>query len=276
MKKTKKSIIVAVVLALVLSIGGLSGCGSETASYPTDGGMLVLKVNPEIAIAYDSAGKVTTVEGQNDDGKKIMETYKGQDNADAKVVAKDVVNAIGEAGYFDDSKADKPRQITLEISAGSKLPNDKFLEEIIIEINRLVDSKGWAGTVKVEGDTDYGVTDYNDNTDYGTNNDGDTDYEKAQQKKAAPAPKPAPAPAKDTDYDDTDYGPNNDGVTDYDDSDYGPNSDGVTDYSDYSAPSSGGSTKPPASSGNSDYDAPDPASDYDDDVSDYDDSDYDD
>ena len=31
-------------------------------------------------------------------------------------------------------------------------------------------------------------------------------------------------------YDDTDYGPNNDGVTNYDDTDYGPNNDGVTDY----------------------------------------------
>ena len=35
-----------------------------------------------------------------------------------------------------------------------------------------------------------------------------------------------------TDYNDTDYGPNNDGVTDYNDTDYGPNNDGVTDYND--------------------------------------------
>ena len=33
-------------------------------------------------------------------------------------------------------------------------------------------------------------------------------------------------------YNDTDYGPNNDGVTDYNDTDYGPNNDGVTDYND--------------------------------------------
>ena len=68
--------------------------------------------------------------------------------------------------------------------------------------------------------TDYGpdndgITDYGD-TDYGPNNDGVTDYSEAE---------------------DTDYGPNNDGVTDYntsgiDDTDYGPNNDGVTDYDD--------------------------------------------
>ena len=55
--------------------------------------------------------------------------------------------------------------------------------------------------------TGNGSIDYND-TDYGPNNDGVTDYN------------------------DTDYGQNNDGVTDYNDTDYGQNNDGVTDYND--------------------------------------------
>ena len=55
--------------------------------------------------------------------------------------------------------------------------------------------------------TGSGSGNYND-TDYGPNNDGVTDYN------------------------DTDYGPKNDGVTDYNDTDYGPNNDGVTDYND--------------------------------------------
>ena len=60
-----------------------------------------------------------------------------------------------------------------------------------------------------------------DDTDYGPNNDGVTDYNDTDY-----------GPNNDgvTNYDDTDYGPNNDGVTDYDDTDYGPNNDGVTDY----------------------------------------------
>ena len=64
--------------------------------------------------------------------------------------------------------------------------------------------------------------DYND-TDYGPNNDGVTDYNDTDY-----------GPNNDgvTDYNDTDYGPNNDGVTDYNDTDYGPNNDGVTDYND--------------------------------------------
>ena len=62
-----------------------------------------------------------------------------------------------------------------------------------------------------------------DDTDYGPNNDGVTDYNDTDY-----------GPNNDgvTDYNDTDYGPNNDGVTDYNDTDYGPNNDGVTDYND--------------------------------------------
>ena len=70
--------------------------------------------------------------------------------------------------------------------------------------------------------TGNGSIDYND-TDYGPNNDGVTDYDDTDY-----------GPNNDgvTDYDDTDYGPNNDGVTDYNDTDYGQNNDGVTDYND--------------------------------------------
>ena len=73
-----------------------------------------------------------------------------------------------------------------------------------------------------DGATDYGVTDYDD-TDYGPNNDGVTNYDDTDY-----------GPNNDgvTNYDDTDYGPNNDGVTNYDDTDYGPNNDGVTNYDD--------------------------------------------
>ena len=62
-----------------------------------------------------------------------------------------------------------------------------------------------------------------DDTDYGPNADGITDYDDTDY---------GPNADGVTDYDDTDYGPNADGVTDYDDTDYGPNADGVTDYDD--------------------------------------------
>ena len=70
--------------------------------------------------------------------------------------------------------------------------------------------------------TSTSSTNYDD-TDYGPNNDGVTDYNDTDY-----------GPNNDgvTDYNDTDYGPGSDGVTDYNDTDYGPNNDGVTDYND--------------------------------------------
>ena len=64
-------------------------------------------------------------------------------------------------------------------------------------------------TIRIMARMQTELTDYDD-TDYGPNADGVTDY-------AEPA-----ASTDATNYDDTDYGPNADGVTDYDDTDYGP------------------------------------------------------
>ena len=114
-----------------------------------------------------------------------------------------------------------------------------------------------AGTQGGTPATGSGSTNYND-TDYGPNNDGVTDYNDTDY-----------GPNNDgvTDYNDTDYGPNNDGVTDYNDTDYGPNNDGVTDYG-------------PNNDGVTDYDdANDGDTNYDDGGSDYDreaDDDWDD
>ena len=103
-----------------------------------------------------------------------------------------------------------------------------------------------------DGATDYGVTDYDD-TDYGPNNDGVTNYDDTDY-----------GPNNDgvTNYDDTDYGPNNDGVPNYDDTDYGPNNDGVTKYDDTDyGPNNDGVTD----YSGTDYEQDDGGSDYDDD-----------
>ena len=93
-------------------------------------------------------------------------------------------------------------------------------------------------------------------TDYGPNNDGVTDYNDTDY-----------GPNNDgvTDYNDTDYGPNNDGVTDYNDTDYGPNNDGVTDYND--------TDYGPNNDGVTDYDNTDYGPNNDG-VTDYNDTDY--
>ena len=272
----KKSII-AIMMALVMSLACLTGCGQSAAANNgtelASGGVLVLSVNPEIAVEYDENGLVTGVSARNDDAMDIISNCKGLIGKETREAVTALVSAIGEAGYFVEEIEGERRQITIEIEAGSKLPHDAFLDEVVSDVRDCVNENNWNVPMDVENESDYGITDYVD-TDYGPNNDGVTDYDDTDY-----------GPDNDgvTDYDDTDYGPNNDGVTDYDDTDYGPGNDGVTDYddgqsnydgnSDYNAPVV---VAPPANSGNSDYN--DGNSNYDDGQSDYNDgqSDYND
>ncbi|MBQ8238268.1 MAG: hypothetical protein IJZ39_09005 [Oscillospiraceae bacterium] len=203
---------IACMLALVLC---LTACG-QSAAAPTggvslaDGGVLVLSVNPEIAVEYDENGTVTGVTARNDDALAIIASCEGLIGQPTRNVVTDLVTAIGDAGYFVEEVEGEGRQITLEIEPGSSLPNETFLDDVIADIRNCVSANDWTTPLVVEGESDYGMSDYVD-TDYGVGNDGFTDY------------------------DDTDYGPDNDGVTDYDhnindDTDYGEGNDGVTDY----------------------------------------------
>ena len=251
----KKRFVLAAALALSLSL--IAGCGAKESSKEAvkeaaavievagetgestaeeAAGSLLLSVNPEIAVFYDRDGLVTDVEGRNRDGRDILEHYTGYEGKETRQVVRELVTAIGEAGYFVEDIDGEKRQITIEIETGSRIPHDDFLDEVVDDVQECVNSHSWNSPAEPAGetrhaqprydDTDYGpnndgVTDYAD-TDYGPNNDGVTDYADTDY-----------GPNNDgvTDYADTDYGPNNDGVTDYADTDYGPNNDGVTDYS---------------------------------------------
>ena len=259
MKNRKMIAVLSALLTLLLALSCLTGCAqsepSATGTKLAAGGVLVLRVNPEIAVNYDEQGLVTGVKARNDDGEQILTGYTDYTGKAAREVVTELVAAIGEAGYFVEEVEGQGRQIVIEIEAGSRLPSDTFLNEVVEDVRAYVSDHQWQAPVDLEGESDYGITDYVD-TDYGPNNDGVTDYDDTDY-----------GPNNDgvTDYDDTDYGPNNDGVTDYDDTDYGPNNDGVTDYNqnvsaggstDYDSGSDYGSNSDYGSSdyGNSDYD----------------------
>ena len=265
---TKKTLITTLVAALTLSLftGVMTGCGSRSAQgnvnlaqeavqEQAEGGVISVKVNPEIAVSYDEQGLVTKIEGRNDDGKTIAADYTEYEGKDCRQVIYDLVAKIDGAGYFVEETEGEGRQITLEIEAGSILPSENFLSNIVAGIQEYTGSKNLNASVAVDGESNYGWTNYGD-TDYGPDNDGVTDYNDTDY-----------GPNNDgvTDYDDTDYGPNNDGVTDYNDTDYGPNNDGVTDYDD--------TDYGPNNDGVTDYDDTDYGPNNDG-VTDYDDTDY--
>ena len=265
--------LIACMLALVLM---LTACG-QAAPAPeamslASGGVLVLSVNPKIAVEYDEVGKVTGIIARNDDAMKIVAGCTGLIGKSTREAVTGLVTAIGEAGYFVEEIDGEGRKITLEIEPGSSLPNGTFLEDVVSDIKAVVSKHDWTVPLELEVEdnltvevetvpaapatpaapaapkaTDYGKTDYID-TDYGANNDGITDFDHH-------------------DNDATDYGTGSDGVTDFDgtdydkNTDYGVNADGDTDYgkTDYAAPKATEPVKEtkPAKKAETDYDATD-------------------
>ncbi len=250
MKKT----IFTVALALVLTLCLVVGCSKTPAK--TDGGeklatggVLVLSVNPKIAVQYDDNGNVTAVDARNEDAKAIVESCEDLVGKETREAVKMLVAAIGEAGFFVEEIEGERRQITIEIEEGSKLPNDAFIKDIVSDIKDYIKSSEWKANLDVKNATDYGLTDY-DITDYET--DDTTDYDETDYETDDT-----------TDYNDTDYD------DDDDDSDYDDDDDDDTDYKPTSKPGSG---RDDDDDDDSDYNpAPQPGSDDDDD-SDYDDS----
>ena len=147
----KKRSLLAVMLALVMILTCFAGCTSRTVSGNalTDGGVLCLRVNPEIAVHYDADGKVTHVEARNDDGSAITADYTGYEGSEVHQVVLDLVAAIGEAGYFLEEIDGERRHITLEIEPGSSLPSETFLTELAEAVQDYVSRSNWTAPVDV-------------------------------------------------------------------------------------------------------------------------------
>ena len=219
--KRRKILAAASSLAVLAAL--LTGCGAQPQESSVTAGVLTLRVNPEIAIHYNQSGKVVALEGDNQDGREIVEAYPDYIGKDCEVVVQELVEEIHAAGYFVEEVEGQPRRVVLELDDDSQEPREDFLEDMSRSAQSALEGLSLGSAVVVEDDgaavspspkaseAPVGASDYND-TDYGPNNDGVTDYN------------------------DTDYGPNNDGVTDYNDTDYGPNNDGVTDYAPTPAP----------------------------------------
>ena len=216
--KRRKILAAASSLAVLAAL--LTGCGAQPQESSVTAGVLTLRVNPEIAIHYNQSGKVVALEGDNQDGREIVEAYPDYIGKDCEVVVQELVEEIHAAGYFVEEVEGQPRRVVLELDDDSQEPREDFLEDMSRSAQDALEGLSLGSAVVVEDDgaavspspkASPGTSDYND-TDYGPNNEGVTDYH------------------------DTDYGPNNDGVTDYNDTDYGPNNDGVTDYAPTPAP----------------------------------------
>ena len=157
--KMKFKSVLAVTLALMLVVGCMTGCAKsgvhQQGSPKASGGVLCVRVNPEIAVTFDENGKVTKVEARNDDGQAILTDYTGYEGKETREVVTDLVTAIGDAGYFVEEVEGKSRKITIEVEPGTEMPYDGFLDEVISDVQNYVTTNDWHSDVRVEWEKDY-------------------------------------------------------------------------------------------------------------------------
>ena len=109
------------------------------------GGVLRLKINPEIALHYDENGKVTKLEGQNADGVTLLKDFTGYTGKDTSLVLEELVELIGKAGYFVEEADGTARRIVLELDPGSQVPHEQFLQDMARHVKTCVENKSWVG-----------------------------------------------------------------------------------------------------------------------------------
>lgn len=157
MKKNNLKSILSITIALILCLGCLIGCGTvEPAAPVNEGGVLNLKVNPEIAILYDVEGNMTKLVARNRDGEAILagfptDSYVGKSCSE---VVNALVIAIGEAGYFVEEIEGKTRRINLEVEDGSCLPDAVFLDDLTDMVLACVERHNWNSPVRVKYNND--------------------------------------------------------------------------------------------------------------------------
>ena len=161
--------LLSLILVLALSAALLIGCAApvqtvtpaantafaDTAPAQPElpaGGVLCLKINPEIALHYDENGKVTKLEGRNADGIQLLKDFTGYEGKDAAQVLEELVAVIGKAGYFVEEADGTARKIVLELDPGSQVPHDRFLEDMAAHVKLCVESKSWVGERDYEYD----------------------------------------------------------------------------------------------------------------------------
>ena len=222
---------------------------------------IYLTINPEVQMDLNRQGTVVGLTGANEDGETLLEGYDGK-GKDKVTVADELIDRAIEMGFLSEGG-----RVSFSIDSPDEALFREYGTELRTKVTEYLDGRI---TITIE------ITNHQDGQGQESpeNSSSSTPSQPEQTSPSTPEPSHPetvpPASSGATDYDDTDYGPNNDGVTDYTppdstpvytDTDYSSGSNGATDYTD----------------GNTDYD---PGNGNDDDVgggdSGYDDDDSDD
>lgn len=134
MKKRIYSVVGVLFMAVSLVLVGCSADGDRALSSSENEiaalGTIILKVNPEIAIDYNDQGEVTNIRALNEDAEGIITNYADFIGKSSEVVLKELIQLIGDAGYFVEEIEGKSKRIVIELEAGSELPTEDFLVDM--------------------------------------------------------------------------------------------------------------------------------------------------
>ena len=185
---------------------------------------IYLTINPEVQMDLNRQGTVVGLMGTNEDGETLLEGYDGK-GKDKVTVADELID----------------RAISIDS------PDEALFQEYGTELRTKV-------TEHLDGRITVTIEIMNHQDGQGQENP-ENSSSSTPSRPSASQPEPTspsssepshpvvvpPASSNATDYDDTDYGPNSDGVTDYTppdstpvytDTDYSSGSNGATDYTD--------------------------------------------
>ena len=225
---------------------------------------IYLTINPEVQMDLNRQGTVVGLMGTNEDGETLLEGYDGK-GKDKVTVADELIDRAIEMGFLSEGG-----RVSFSIDSPDEALFREYGTELRTKVTEHLDGRITI-TIEIMNHQDGQGQESPENSSSSTPSQPSSSQPESTTSSSEPS-RPAvtpPTSSNATDYDDTDYGPNNDGVTDYTppasssppaDTDYGPGSDGVTDYTD----------------GDTDYDPDNNDDDNNDGDSGYDDDDSDD
>lgn len=177
-------------------------------------GTVRMKINPDVMLTVNRHNYVVDLDGLNEDGEMLIEDYNFFWKK-VEVVSDELADMAVEMGYLTEGGE-------IQLFVESRHEDWKVATEdlLITELTIHLEEKVHVVTVTEEDD-----------------DEDDSDVSRAQEDDIIIIAPDATSSTGNQALDDSDYGPDNDGVTDYDgndsdESDYGPSSDGVTDYDD--------------------------------------------
>ncbi len=167
MKRNQFLLVCAVLIAALTltacgqsSLGGVTPTGATTAPVqmqepqPTTQpatqpqplsnaiGTVLLSVNPEIEIDYNSEGLVVEVSGRNEGGKLIAADPASYIGKPCAQVTSELVEKIYSSGVVTLDADGNPKNIVVKLEEGSRYPNDDFLTAIAQSVKTTVDNRG--------------------------------------------------------------------------------------------------------------------------------------